>query len=160
MRRRPPRSTLFPYTTLFRSSDAAPPWPYRADHRLRSAPAEPDAGTGHGVRSTKAQRNRSGLTEAVDDGQAPVAPERPRRDLHTDRALAALVLVGVHHADDTAHGLRIEAQSDDVGDALVLLDVGLQDSVEQRIGRQRVLVGLIGPALSRRGPREDALVDD
>src|SRR5207249_10007346 len=66
---------------------------------------------------------------------SPVASERPRRDLHTDRALAALVLVGVHHADDTAHGLRIEAQSDDVGDALVLLDVGLQDGVEQRIGR-------------------------
>src|SRR6266705_1970796 len=112
--------------------DAAPPWPYRADLRLRSAPAEPDAGTGRGVRSTKARRNRSGLTEAVDDGQAPVAPERPRRDLHTDRALAALVLVGVHHADDTAHGLRIEAQGDDVGDALVLFDVGLQDRVEQR----------------------------
>src|SRR5260221_2675193 len=29
MIRRPPRSTLFPYTTLFRSST---PWPYRPSH--------------------------------------------------------------------------------------------------------------------------------
>src|SRR3712207_543340 len=34
MRRRPPRSTLFPYTTLFRS----PPWPTRAARPARRAP--------------------------------------------------------------------------------------------------------------------------
>src|SRR5258706_9468350 len=41
MIRRPPRSTLFPYTTLFRSPchRAAPPRPGRAAHRPRSRPA-------------------------------------------------------------------------------------------------------------------------
>src|SRR3712207_8183646 len=36
MIRRPPRSTLFPYTTLFRS--AAPALPSRGSHRSTSAP--------------------------------------------------------------------------------------------------------------------------
>src|SRR3712207_7411737 len=39
MIRRPPRSTLFPYTTLFRSeADAAPEMPERADHGAIFAP--------------------------------------------------------------------------------------------------------------------------
>src|SRR2546426_12643638 len=45
MIRRPPRSTLFPYTTLFRSCTGSPgfarlPWPCRAPHqRLAARPA-------------------------------------------------------------------------------------------------------------------------
>src|SRR5256885_16769284 len=34
MIRRPPRSTLFPYTTLFRSWAAKQPWSCRVSHRL------------------------------------------------------------------------------------------------------------------------------
>src|SRR2546421_6680930 len=34
MIRRPPRSTLFPYTTLFRSPDDERSWPVRQYHRL------------------------------------------------------------------------------------------------------------------------------
>src|SRR3712207_9053270 len=36
MIRRPPRSTLFPYTTLFRSRPDASPWPGRSPSRCRS----------------------------------------------------------------------------------------------------------------------------
>src|SRR3712207_7000096 len=38
MIRRPPRSTLFPYTTLFRSGRRALPLPVRADGAARAAP--------------------------------------------------------------------------------------------------------------------------
>src|SRR2546427_9534238 len=37
MIRRPPRSTLFPYTTLFRSVSAATPMPRRPATRIRSS---------------------------------------------------------------------------------------------------------------------------
>src|SRR3712207_6896356 len=43
MIRRPPRSTLFPYTTLFRSGEPALGFAERADHPARHAPgAGPD----------------------------------------------------------------------------------------------------------------------
>src|SRR3712207_7617303 len=42
MIRRPPRSTLFPYTTLFRSGDAG-----RGDHRLGRGAAVVDAGAAY-----------------------------------------------------------------------------------------------------------------
>src|SRR2546426_6991244 len=43
MIRRPPRSTLFPYTTLFRSADP-PATPGRAAHRAAAAPGQRHAG--------------------------------------------------------------------------------------------------------------------
>src|SRR2546427_9357060 len=42
MIRRPPRSTLFPYTTLFRSRLADLPHDERAHHRPRTEAAHPD----------------------------------------------------------------------------------------------------------------------
>src|SRR2546422_2045040 len=42
MIRRPPRSTLFPYTTLFRSPSTPPP-PPRASGAARSSPRDRDA---------------------------------------------------------------------------------------------------------------------
>src|SRR5258708_10894690 len=52
MIRRPPRSTLFPYTTLFRSSRRAPQWPecreqtsgLARSRRPKPRPMGPDAG--------------------------------------------------------------------------------------------------------------------
>src|SRR2546426_12294655 len=84
MTRRPPRSTLFPYTTLFRSVEGRvepppaearaaakrltrpPPADDRGDReralRLGSEPAEPDADRGdHGVRELARQRLVQGL---------------------------------------------------------------------------------------------------
>src|SRR2546429_5173341 len=52
MIRRPPRSTLFPYTTLFRSSRGpplAPTWAHRPLRAARPTPTRPRAaGTAHG----------------------------------------------------------------------------------------------------------------
>src|SRR6266508_5726765 len=59
MIRRPPRSTLFPYTTLFRSPDPTRPdrarrrigrGPSRAAGRLRTGRPDPDAGRASWVR--------------------------------------------------------------------------------------------------------------
>src|SRR5438067_5628857 len=53
MIRRPPRSTLFPYTTLFRS--------ICAHHRVRSGqePVAPGAGLGHAAKDRKSTRLNS-----------------------------------------------------------------------------------------------------
>src|SRR5947207_11123968 len=41
MLRRPPRSTLFPYTTLFRSTHASPTWPLTAASPTRHNASSP-----------------------------------------------------------------------------------------------------------------------
>src|SRR3712207_8930152 len=65
MIRRPPRSTLFPYTTLFRSQDryAALPQPQDHDTResLRVMTETEDRLAGRGRRSTKAPTRGKGL---------------------------------------------------------------------------------------------------
>src|SRR3712207_8484067 len=63
MIRRPPRSTLFPYTTLFRSA----PGPAR---RPRSAGHQGDGAVGHG---------RPGAGAALDERRRYLAPGRPIR---------------------------------------------------------------------------------
>src|SRR3712207_7146137 len=64
MIRRPPRSTLFPYTTLFRSDDRA-----GADHRLLGPPAQ------HELR-------RRLLRRQGEDRPAVVVEVEDRRDRH------------------------------------------------------------------------------
>src|SRR2546423_5629879 len=71
MIRRPPRSTLFPYTTLFRSSPTRPHrWPARDDRparpgrrrRVRGPPPKPhpdDAPLGRSARRTSGTHPRS-----------------------------------------------------------------------------------------------------
>ena len=54
----------------------------------------------------------------------------------------------------------IEAGGDDRLGRLVALDVALQDLVEHVVGRQRVLVGLVGPQLGRRRLGEHRFRDD
>src|SRR2546427_3383742 len=82
--------------------------PAPPEARAPALPAQSDSGGGS-EGAVEAPFDDLALAEAVDDGQAPVAPERARRDLHADRRLTALVLVPVHHRDDPADGLRREA---------------------------------------------------
>src|SRR3712207_8823304 len=69
MMRRPPRSTLFPYTTLFRSHERRDVLPPRADRRrggpdrgprARPRPADPAPGPA-AVRAAARRRGRAGL---------------------------------------------------------------------------------------------------
>src|SRR5687767_15662226 len=85
MIRRPPRSTLFPYTTLFRSSadPAEPPARVARAARARAAP-----GPAHGS-------GRVGHLQAV-RGSAPVAPARDaagRSEEHTSELQSLAYLV-------------------------------------------------------------------
>ena len=66
------------------------------------------------------------------------------------RRLAALVLGGVDHPDHAVHDVLRHAAADQLVAALVLLDVGLEDRVEQVVGRQAVGVALVGAQLGRR----------
>src|SRR4030042_3136273 len=87
------------------------------------------------------------LAGAVGDGETAVAAEGAGGDLDAGRGLPPLVLVAVHHADHAPHRLFGEAHRQDVGKALVLLHVGLDDGVEDLVGGQRLLVHLVGPQL-------------
>src|SRR5437764_9914876 len=61
MIRRPSSSTLFPYTTLFRSSRAAPRWPVACPDRIRAA-AKPAREAGRfGWRSPRSEEHTSEL---------------------------------------------------------------------------------------------------
>src|SRR2546430_4458509 len=83
MIRRPPRSTLFPYTTLFRSRNARPRERYRAGGR--AAPAAPPA-----PRSRTSLR--SGGT-AVGRGAAPRSGEHTS-ELQSQSNLVCRLLLG------------------------------------------------------------------
>src|SRR3712207_7625436 len=87
MIRRPPRSTLFPYTTLFRSRGAVRRVPDMEDHRPRPrrGPAEPQPGSGGGLdeRTSPGPGGRLGHT----------APPRRRSEEHTSELQSRQYLV-------------------------------------------------------------------
>src|SRR2546426_10879627 len=94
MIRRPPRSTLFPYTTLFRSADP-PATPGRAAHRAAAAPGQRHAGDPAPYGGDRAGERPGGARGrcAVDPGAPEVnlTPEmsRPERTTILDaRALS------------------------------------------------------------------------
>src|SRR5438034_9546637 len=111
MIRRPPRSTLFPYTTLFRSrrphalAGADPARALRADarlaHRRSRGAAEPDAARGAVARGGEGRGGPPGgegapgdddrplprVHERATDGRAPADARRPRRVAGGDRAV-------------------------------------------------------------------------
>src|SRR5947199_6996252 len=59
MIRRPPRSTLFPYTTLFRSYPESTPWPENVEHIPHLAPDDQDR------KSTRLNSSHLGISYAV-----------------------------------------------------------------------------------------------
>src|SRR3712207_6865325 len=93
MIRRPPRSTLFPYTTLFRSRTTAP---LHGDHRVEGAMT--DRGGRERGRKVELEpldgRNEPG---EGDDPRRPWAarsqPQRPRSEEHTSELQSRQYLV-------------------------------------------------------------------
>ncbi len=124
--------------------------------RVRSAAARARAASAPG--SSAGQRAR--ILERVGDGIAAVAAEGAARDLDPGRRLAALVFGAVEHAPDVAHHRLVMAARDDLGHRHLALDQALQDVVEHLVGRQRVLVGLVGLQLGARRLGDDALGHD
>src|SRR3712207_7131780 len=88
MIRRPPRSTLFPYTTLFRSAVARAP---AAVPPQQHGEARAHAGAGGGRRRRRARRRRRGV---LDGGRrrAPAA-DRRRSEEHTSELQSRQYLV-------------------------------------------------------------------
>ena len=76
-------------------------------------------------------------------GRRRSRPNARGRDLDPGRRLAALVLGGVDHPDHAVDHLGGHSAADQLLAALVLLDVGLEDRVEQVVGRQGVGVLLV-----------------
>src|SRR3712207_8831147 len=74
MIRRPPRSTLFPYTTLFRSRAGAPQGGHRVDQRVEEEDVNEEDG-------------EADLVEAPERGvlERPVYPRRPEGDRKSTR---------------------------------------------------------------------------
>src|SRR3712207_8762062 len=84
MIRRPPRSTLFPYTTLFRSRDASPNRP-ALDRAVRAAAL---------LRSTpRPQAEGSSLNNASSRHPVPVPRSRSRSEEHTSELQSRQYLV-------------------------------------------------------------------
>src|SRR3712207_8361714 len=77
MIRRPPRSTLFPYTTLFRS--------FRADPEGPDGPRGPASEAGHAVGSGAAA-GRSGGARRLRPGDAAVPEDRKSTRLNSSHA--------------------------------------------------------------------------
>src|SRR5438094_4146920 len=61
MIRRPPRSTLFPYTTLFRSRAGRPRWPTRAPRTTTSSPTR--SGSRCSISRTTSSRSEEHTSE-------------------------------------------------------------------------------------------------
>ena len=96
----------------------------------------------------------------VGDRHAPVPPERLGRHLHSRGGLAALVLGQDDQPHDLAHQLLVEAGVHQLGSRQVALDVGLEDGVEDVVGRQALVVALTGAQLGRRRLGQHARRDD
>ena len=81
-------------------------------------------------------------------------------DLDARSGLPTLVLVAGDQAHNLAYGVGIEALGDDLLHRVALLHPRFDDPVEDLIGRQRVLIFLVGTQLGRRRFGESRLRDD
>ena len=88
------------------------------------------------------------------------SPERLGGDPHPGRGLAALVLGQVDQAHHPGHQLLVEARFDQLAGGQVALHVGLEDRVEHLVGRQALVVALVGAQLGRRRLGQHRLGDD
>ena len=84
---------------------------------------------------------------AVRDRYPPILAERLGAHAHAGRRLPALVLGEVDEAHDAIDEGSVVPGCDELGAREVVLDVAAQDRVEHLIGRQRIVVALIGPQL-------------
>ena len=89
---------------------------------------------------------RSNLaTKRVGDRIAALLAERPLADFDAGRRLPALVFRRVEHFPDPADRPDLVAAADDLRSAHILFDQTVQNIVEIFVGRQRILVLLVGP---------------
>src|SRR3712207_7947684 len=89
MIRRPPRSTLFPYTTLFRSSAKASRALSAANSAVRTRRARAEANSA----AAKSLTSGTGEDDASKEYRAPCRRRRPRSEEHTSELQSRQYLV-------------------------------------------------------------------
>src|SRR5690348_15516994 len=100
------------------------------------------------------------VAERVGDGIPPVASEIARADLHAGWRLSALVLGNVEQMLDPLYGRRMISFGADRFEGHFVLDEAFEDTVENVIRRERVLILLIFPQFGARRFRDDPLRDN
>src|SRR3712207_8527600 len=93
MIRRPPRSTLFPYTTLFRSLCARLPARDLDAARPDDTRARSDGRAAEGVRHTASVANRRGLRAFADERRRPERSEEHTSELQSRQYLVCRLLL-------------------------------------------------------------------
>src|SRR6185436_3390297 len=103
------------------------------------------------------RRQRGPLVPRRRDRVAPILAESARRDADAHGGLAPLVLADLDKPYNLGDRLCGITHGHDFTGTAVMFDIGLEDAVEHVIGRQRILVGLVGTQFRRRRPGDDAL---
>ena len=92
------------------------------------------------------------IAKSVRHGITAIAAEIPAGDLDAWRCLPPLVFGDVQQTVDPRDDVAVKVLSDDRRQRLLPLNQPLKDRVEQIIGRQRFLIGLVFAQLRRRRP--------
>src|SRR2546429_6828552 len=101
------------------------------------------------------ERRVSSAAPAIRDRDAAIPSERLRAQLDAGRRLAPLVLGVGDQCERALHDLLLEAVPRQLLPGAIELDIRLEHAVELRIGRERILVELVGPELGARSPIDD-----
>src|ERR687890_2605959 len=80
---------------------------------------------------------------AIGNWHTPISPKGAGGDLYACWGLAAFVFGPVYQAHGAFYVFFVEASGDDLANTLVFFDVGLEDRVEDLVGRQGVHVALV-----------------
>src|SRR5690606_1806979 len=91
---------------------------------------------------------------AVGDRVAALAAEGAAADLGARRGLVPLPLARAHQLQHPRDHVLVEAGGDDLAARLLAVDVTAQDAVEHVVGRERILIKLVGAQLRRGRPRD------
>src|SRR5690606_12107892 len=107
-----------------------------------------------GRKHDAANRSHILIPEAVDDRVAAVAAEIAGGDFHARGGLPALVFRDVEEVFDALHEIAFMPALDDLAHRHFLLDEAVENVVKRLVGRERILVLLVGTKLGGRRPRD------
>src|SRR5215208_3796565 len=84
------------------------------------------------------------LLVALGDRHSSSEAEGAAGDFQAGGGLAALVFAAIDELDDAGDSGPVETFLDNLTGAFFFLDVAVEDRVEKVVGRERILIGLIG----------------
>src|SRR4030067_1112347 len=87
----------------------------------------------------------------VGHGQPPVFSYGAVGDLYAGRALSSFIFIPVNHINHFFNHIFLESHLGNISNLFVLLNIGLKNRIENRVGGKRILILLIWPQFRRRG---------